>query len=106
MKRKRFASAELRPVRTSSAEEAPSVGQRLAPLARATAPGAAARVVHELADGRLVLVDRSAAYLVTVRPAPHGDYALLRSGRVTVKAARGVSVAGTPAAPSLSQPSP
>ncbi len=85
-------------------QEASVVEQHLLPLASRKVPGSTVRSVHELDDGRIVLVENDVAYWVKVKPASDGEYPLLHAGRVVVKSGKATAVVGQPAAPALSAP--
>lgn len=89
-------AAALGGTRPAEAQEARGASRRLRPLAGGASE--AKTQVHELTDGRLVLVEADRAYLIGVRVAADGEYALARSGRVVVQKGHAVDVRGTPAA--------
>jgi hypothetical protein len=90
---------QSRRIAMAEAQEAPGVSRRLSPLLGRSS-GKTQRV-HELSDGRIVLVANDAAHLVMVQAAADGEYALAGSGQVVVKGGLAVSVVGTPEAPAL-----
>jgi hypothetical protein len=101
MKNKLPPTASIRRAGGTLFQEASVVEQQLLPLASQRVRGSIVRVVHELDDGRIVLVENDVAYWAKVKPAADGEYPLLQAGRVVVKSGKATAVVGQPAAPAL-----